>query len=100
MWTDHSVWPYNQVVPFYRMLQNHPSLWRFFWYYGIFPVTTWLQEVITRRTCFKPFKEAIAASDPDLVVSVHPLCQVCACVCICGYFDKNDTVVGGVGGEY
>jgi len=34
VWTDHSAWPYNKVVPVYRSLQKHPNLWRAFWAYG------------------------------------------------------------------
>jgi len=75
IWTDHGVWPYNKFVPAYKFLAKHPNFWRFFWYYGKNPVTRWMQEKTTRLSCFDNFHSAIEACSPDLVVSVHPLCQ-------------------------
>jgi len=75
IWSDHAAWPYNQFVPVYKFLAKHPNFWRFFWFYGKMPISRYMQEVMTRRSCFDNFKQCIEASAPDLVVSVHPLCQ-------------------------
>lgn len=76
LWTTHAAWPYNQLVPVYRYLAKHPMLWRGFYAYGAFPLTKKLTELHSDSTCYKRFHKAIEASDPDFVVSVHPLCQL------------------------
>jgi len=75
IWTENSCWPYNRVVPFYKFAAKHTLVWRFFYAYGVFSPTRWLQQKITLRSCFKHFKACLASYDPDLVLSVHPLCQ-------------------------
>lgn len=42
---------------------------------GSFSPTRRLQTLLTRRSCFKPFEELVVAKRPDVIVSVHPLCQ-------------------------
>lgn len=76
IWTDHANWPYNRFVPVYRFLAKHPMLWRGFFAYGTFPVTKKLTEISSWRNSYTRFKEAIETSNPDFVVSVHPLCQL------------------------
>ena len=76
IWTDHARWPYNKFVPVYRFLAKHPLLWRGFYMYGLFPPTKLLTEISSKRSSYKGFKLAIEQADPDLVVSVHPLCQL------------------------
>lgn len=76
IWTDHANWPYNKFVPVYRYLAKHPILWRGFYAYGSFPVTKKLTEIASWRSSFENFRRAIEASDPDFVVSVHPLTQM------------------------
>jgi len=76
IWTEHAKYPFNNFVPAYRYLAKHPLLWRGFYLYGNFPPTKLLTETWSKKWCYKSFKNAIKASNPDMVVSVHPLCQL------------------------
>jgi 1,2-diacylglycerol 3-beta-galactosyltransferase len=76
IWTDHAAWPYNRFVPVYRFLAKYPILWRGFYAYGTFPLTRKFTEIMSNHACYQNFKNAIEKSDPDFVVSVHPLCQL------------------------
>lgn len=75
IWTDHATWPYRRFVPWYAIAAKRTYLWRIIWYYGRFWPSRKAQEVATRLTCFGRFEKCIAAAEPDMVVSVHPLCQ-------------------------
>jgi len=75
IWTQHAAWPYTKFVPAYKFLAKHPFMWRLFWWYGQMPISRLIQEKATLISCFHRFKKAIASYDPDMVVSVHPLCQ-------------------------
>lgn len=76
IWTEHGKFPFNKSVPVYRFLAKRPLLWRAFYSYGLFPPTKLFTELDSQRLCYKNFKQAIEAADPDFVVSVHPLCQL------------------------
>ena len=76
IWTDHAKWPFNNFVPYYRFLAKHPLLWRGMYLFGNFPPTKLFTEVWSWYSCYPSFRNAIVQSDPDLVVSVHPLCQL------------------------
>lgn len=76
IWTLHAKWPYNQFVPNYRYLAKRPLLWRAFYSYGLFPPTKAFTEIMAWRSCFSSFNTVIRSANPDLVVSVHPLCQL------------------------
>jgi 1,2-diacylglycerol 3-beta-galactosyltransferase len=75
IWTDFAAWPFNRFVPSYRFMAKHPLIWRVFYAYGRFPPTKLFTEIMSRSTCYENFRRAIERSDPDMVVSVHPLCQ-------------------------
>mmetsp|Transcript_46306 Transcript_46306/g.63003 ORF Transcript_46306/g.63003 Transcript_46306/m.63003 type:complete len:541 (-) Transcript_46306:567-2189(-) len=75
IWTEHAPFPYNRFVPVYKVLAKYPFLWRGFWHYGQFPITRWFQERVTMTACYKRFKGVMDGVQPDMVVSVHPLCQ-------------------------
>lgn len=75
IWTEHGAWPYKNFVPWYALMAKRTFLWRMLWYYGRFWPTRKLQELATRFTCGKQFGKCIRAAKPDMVVSVHPLCQ-------------------------
>ena len=51
-------------------------LWRGFFAYGQFPPTKLLTETWSWANSYQRFSAAIKGSNPDLVVSVHPLCQL------------------------
>jgi 1,2-diacylglycerol 3-beta-galactosyltransferase len=76
IWTDHAKWPFHKFVPYYRFLAKHPLLWRGMYIYGAFPPTKLFTETWSWLSCYKSFRKAIFDADPDLVVSVHPLCQL------------------------
>jgi len=76
IWTDHANWPFNRFVPTYRVLAKNPILWRGFYAYGQFPPTKFFTEMWSWQNSYQSFKKAIIKSKPDLVVSVHPLCQL------------------------
>lgn len=76
IWSDHANYPFNQFVPTYRYLAKHPVLWRGFYSYGNFPPTKLFTEIWSWKNSYKRMEKAIKASDPDAVISVHPLCQL------------------------
>ena len=76
IWTDHAKWPFRNFVPYYRFLAKHPLLWRGMYLFGNFPPTKLFTEMWSWYSCYPSFRNAIIQSDPDLVVSVHPLCQL------------------------
>ena len=75
IWTDHATWPFNGFVPAYKFLATYPNLWRLSYFYARFPPTRIMTEAISDLTSRGRFREAIEESQPDMVVSVHPLCQ-------------------------
>ena len=75
IWTDHATWPFNGFVETYRFLAKHPMLWRISYTYARFPPTRIATEIVSKFTCHDRFEKAMSNSNPDLVVSVHPLCQ-------------------------
>lgn len=60
----------------YRYLAANPMLWRIFYAYGAFPITKKFTELWSWQSSYNNFKYAINNSQPDAVVSVHPLCQL------------------------
>jgi 1,2-diacylglycerol 3-beta-galactosyltransferase len=76
IWTEHAKWPFNNFVPYYRFLAKHPLLWRGMYLFGNFPPTKLFTEMWSWYSCYPSFRNAIMQEDPDLVVSVHPLCQL------------------------
>lgn len=75
IWTKHATWPFNGFVPAYKFLANNPFLWRLSYAYAHFPPTRFATEVVSDFTSRSRFRRAMQESDPDMVVSVHPLCQ-------------------------
>ena len=75
IWTDHSCWPYSNFVPWYQIAAKRTWIWRIIWYYGRFYPSRKLQELTSRWQCFAKFRDCISDHAPDMVVSVHPLCQ-------------------------
>lgn len=76
IWTSYAKWPFNRFVPTYRYVAQRPMMWRGFYAYGQFPPTKFFTETWSWMTSYGSFKNAIVSRDPDLVVSVHPLCQL------------------------
>ena len=76
IWTEHGLFPFNTFVKAYRFLAKRPLLWRLFYLYGWFPPTKKMTEILSETKCYESFRNAIKGFKPDLVVSVHPLCQL------------------------
>ena len=76
LWSEHGVPPFSQFPRDYRYLAKHPLLWRIMYAYGAFYPTKLLTEMWSYMACYTRFKKAITDVAPDLVISVHPLCQL------------------------
>lgn len=76
IWTTYARWPFNRFVPTYRYVAQRPILWRGFYAYGQFPPTKFFTETWSWMSSYWSFKDAIVSRNPDMVVSVHPLCQL------------------------
>lgn len=74
IWTDAAPWPLNQLVPMYRWLGANPFWWGAVWYSTAAPGCKATNR-FGLQAVREPFTRAIAAKNPDLVVSVHPMCQ-------------------------
>ncbi|KAH0487977.1 MAG: hypothetical protein KVP17_004017 [Porospora cf. gigantea B] len=75
LWTEHGSFPVNQMVPSYRVMMNNPWLW-FATYHSVpnkralrlFTDTLYLMN-------HQYVKEYLLEEEPDVVISVHPLCN-------------------------
>ncbi|OSX72499.1 hypothetical protein BU14_0428s0003 [Porphyra umbilicalis] len=59
----------------YAFFAAHPPLWRAAWEYSRFPPARVATEAVVYALVRRRLRDAYAAYDPDLVLSVHPLCQ-------------------------
>ncbi|CAM9732018.1 unnamed protein product, partial [Chrysoparadoxa australica] len=75
IWTEHSAWPTSHSVPAYQYAAKNPMIWRALYEYSRFPPTRWWNDKVLHFRNFKRFTECIQEYEPDLVISVHPLCQ-------------------------
>lgn len=73
IWTEHSAFPHNFMAKGYPFLCKNPWMWRVLYYLSIPYEPVWALE--TRLRCGANFKKCIGEYSPDLVVSLHPLCQ-------------------------
>lgn len=75
IWTDHSTWPWNTVVPWYQWLGRNPLAWKFMYEGSNFPPSQWFTRRVVALQCFQRFKHFLQEQDPDMIISVHPCCQ-------------------------
>ena len=75
IWADYANWPFADIVNHYRIFSQYPWLWKISYDFTQFPITRMISEIISHMTSYDNFKMAIFERNPDLVVSVHPLCQ-------------------------
>jgi len=74
IWTEHGIWPDNQMPQSYRLVARYlPGLYRILYYASPYNEGAWF--AYSRLACGKRFERAIQNCDPDLVVSLHPLCN-------------------------
>lgn len=75
MWTSFGPWPYNRMVRQYRYLAKRPALWYTAYKTSAFlPARIMLNRMMSVSS-FRGVRECINKFTPDLVVSMHPLCQ-------------------------
>jgi len=82
VWTEDCPFPFNMFVPVYTWCAKRTLFWRFLYLYGKFPITRWLQQRTANFRCLRAFRYAILRDDPDLIISVHPLCQHITLKCL------------------
>jgi len=75
IWTDHGRWPHNQFVKGYAGAAKRQWIWRAMYYASATPPSIQFLKVTAKLTCSKGFEKCIRQHDPDMVVSMHPLCQ-------------------------
>mmetsp|Transcript_13077 Transcript_13077/g.32037 ORF Transcript_13077/g.32037 Transcript_13077/m.32037 type:complete len:567 (-) Transcript_13077:74-1774(-) len=75
VWTAHAPPPFNNFVKNYQYLAQRPLQWRMLYGFGRWGPFRRGSNEWTNWACNKPFRKMIQASNPDLIVSVHPLCQ-------------------------
>jgi 1,2-diacylglycerol 3-beta-galactosyltransferase len=75
VWTDYAGWPFNRIVKMYSWMGKRYWVWRLGFHYGRFPLTIKASAEWSCLVSIKGFMRCMEEYDPDLVVSVHPLCQ-------------------------
>jgi len=78
MWTDHGKWPYNKMVPGYQWLARYKVgnwMWKLLYQTSQIPPNRWLTGQLAHAANGEAFEAYMRAYEPDIVVSVHPLCQ-------------------------
>ena len=73
IWTECGAWPHNKMAAGYPWLCKNPWAWRAMYFISTLCEKPWSLE--TRLCCGRRFRQYIEDYDPDLVVSLHPLCQ-------------------------
>ena len=78
MWTDHGKWPFNQFVPGYQWMARNKIgnwMWKLLYQSSQIPPNRWLTGELAHCVNGRAFEAYMSAYEPDIVVSVHPLCQ-------------------------
>jgi Monogalactosyldiacylglycerol (MGDG) synthase len=93
--TEHTAWPVNESVAAYQYAAKNPLVWRTMYEVARFPPTRWANDKLMVLQNFARLKAAIDSYTPDMVISVHPLCQHLPLkVCLISYSDLYaDSVV-------
>jgi len=73
IWTEYGAFPHSKYAQGYPFLCKYSFLWKALYYISIPWEVPWALE--TRVRCGARFKQCIDEYRPDLVVSLHPLCQ-------------------------
>jgi len=72
VWTDHGVLPYRTLVPAYKWLSAHPTMWKFFYHVSNTKINEVYSNFHSKLTCGRKIKKRLETLDPDVIVSVHP----------------------------
>ncbi|CAM9374158.1 unnamed protein product [Ectocarpus sp. 12 AP-2014] len=75
IWTEYGRFPFAEAVRTYKFLGKRPFLWKLSYDMARFPPTRRWAEVLANLTCHRSFRSCLEKYEPDLVVSMHPLCH-------------------------
>ena len=75
IWTEYGRWPHNMIAKGYPWLCRHPMCWRAMYFSSTLRLAEPPWYWWTRITCGDRFERCIGDYEPDMVVSLHPLCQ-------------------------
>jgi len=75
IWRFHSVKPFNTLVETYQFAAKNPWVWELMYVNADFPITRFIFQELGSTFSFKKFQAILEEKAPDLVISVHPLCQ-------------------------
>eukprot|EP00871_Galdieria_phlegrea_P000712 jgi/Galph1/1641/GphlegSOOS_G326.1 len=75
LWTQIVQGPFRNLPRQYMFLQRNPTLWKLTWIYGAFPLSRCITEEFSYWIAHERVKKAFLLYRPDIIVSVHPLCQ-------------------------
>eukprot|EP01054_Gregarina_sp_Poly1_P009227 Gregarina_sp_Poly_1__9226@NODE_569_length_7491_cov_137_215517_g446_i0_p1_GENE_NODE_569_length_7491_cov_137_215517_g446_i0NODE_569_length_7491_cov_137_215517_g446_i0_p1_ORF_typecomplete_len657_score71_51MGDG_synth/PF06925_11/9_7e43Glyco_tran_28_C/PF04101_16/0_11Glyco_tran_28_C/PF04101_16/1_6e14Glyco_trans_1_4/PF13692_6/1_1e04Glyco_trans_1_4/PF13692_6/5_7e03Glyco_trans_1_4/PF13692_6/0_00032Glyco_trans_1_3/PF13528_6/1_9e02Glyco_trans_1_3/PF13528_6/0_0051Glycos_transf_1/PF00534_20/0_086_NODE_569_len len=75
IWTDYGRWPFNSFVSVYRFASENPWCWKMMYESSRSPISRSLFLSSGYAVSGGNFASIFAELRPDLVISVHPLCQ-------------------------
>ena len=76
VWTLYGPWPFGQqMVPYYRGLAKRPKVWWAHFRATSLKPAAYLMSQLMSAVAYRGFEACIREHTPDVVVSMHPLCQ-------------------------
>lgn len=75
LWSDHGTWPYSAFVPVYRFASENPWFWRVMYEQSKSAISRSLFFTSGYKTSGLRIGRILESFKPDLLISVHPLCQ-------------------------
>lgn len=75
IWTDYGRWPFNSFVSVYRFASENPWCWKMMYESSRSPISRSLFLSSGYAVSGGNFASVFEELHPDLVISVHPLCQ-------------------------
>ncbi|CAN0498574.1 unnamed protein product [Phaeothamnion confervicola] len=73
IWTEVAPFPFNTLVAQYRFMSKHPLVWWLFYHFTA--VMLVFLDLWSTWVCAEHFRRFFKKMRPDLVISVHPMCQ-------------------------
>ena len=74
---EHSRRPYSiSKLKRFALCVRPQWPWRCIYYYGEIPLAAWSAQKVVNLRCYHNWRAYMQSFQPDIVVSVHPLCQV------------------------
>ena len=75
VWTEFGPWPWRNMVPYYRELAKRPQLWWAHFKATSSTPTAYFMSQLMSAVASRGFEACMREHVPDVVVSMHPLCQ-------------------------